>query len=168
MSSKLEHVIISCSEEDGGMTTPLCRPPFINVPNILMMVGRCIVFLPKKSLLKEKKVYFTDAAMYEEKRPSVKKHVVETNTAESSRTISQQQKEKPVVRFADKPEPFKVKVKPDREKSKPLVILTKSSKSINTASPVGRLYQGNRWSDLSWAPTANGQTPQDCSGIGYR
>ena len=87
--------------------------------------------------------------MYEERRPSVKKPTVETSTAKSSKAICQWQKEKPVVQFADKYEPFKVKVKPDREKTKPLIISTKSSKSVNVASPVDWLHQGVRWSDLS-------------------
>lgn len=93
------------------------------------------VFVDEKPF-KGNGVHFTDAAMYEEKMRNVKKPIVETSIEESSKAIGQRQKEKLVVRFADKPEPFKVKVKPDREKNKPLVISTKSSKSVNATSPV--------------------------------
>ena len=124
------------------------------------------VFADEKPF-KGKEVYFTDAVMYEVKRPSVKKPTVETNTAESSKAIGQQQKKKLAVRFTDKPEPFKVKVKLNREKSKHLIISTKPFKSVNVASLVDRLYQGDHMSDLSWALIANSQTPRDCSGIGY-
>ncbi|XXG41783.1 hypothetical protein AAC387_Pa01g2181 [Persea americana] len=116
---------------------------------------------------KGKEVYFPDAAMYEKRRSGVKKPTMETNTAESFKAISQWQKEKLAVRLTDKPKPFKVKVKPVMEKNKPLIISTKSSKSVNVASPEDCLHQGVRWSDLSWALTANGQVPRDCSGIGY-
>ena len=44
------------------------------------------VFADEKPF-KGKKVYFTDAAMYEEKRPSVKEPTVEINTAESSKVL---------------------------------------------------------------------------------
>ena len=39
---------------------------------------------------KGKEVYFTDVAMYEERKPSAKKPIVETSTAESSKTKGQQ------------------------------------------------------------------------------
>ena len=116
------------------------------------------VFADEKPF-KGKEVYFTDTVMYKEKKHSVKKPTMGTSTSESSKTMCQQQKKKPVVRFIDKPEPFKVKVQPDREKSKPLIISTKSSKSVNVAYPVNRLYQEICWYDLLWALSANGQSP---------
>ena len=89
----------------------------------------------------------------------MKKPTMETNTAESSKAIGQWQKEKLVVRFAGKPKPFKVKVRPDREKNNPWIISTKSFKSVNVASPMDWRHQGVRWFDLSWVLTANGQAP---------
>ena len=78
-----------------------------------------------------KEVYFTDAAMYEEmikqQKSSVKKHAVETSTSELDKVSNHQQKKKLVVRFADTPEPFTIKVKLDMKKGKPLIISAKSS-----------------------------------------
>ena len=93
------------------------------------------VFADEKPF-KGKEVYFTDTAMFEGMKPSTKKPTVEPSITKSSKTIGQQQKKKLVVRLADKTEPFKVKVKFDRKKSKPLIISIKSSKSVNVASPV--------------------------------
>ena len=56
------------------------------------------VFGDKKPF-KGKEVYFTNAAMYEERKPSMKKPVVQTNTTESAKVMGQQQKKKLVVRF---------------------------------------------------------------------
>ena len=105
------------------------------------------VFANKKPF-KGKKVYFTDATTYEERKPSVKKPIVETSTTESSKAMGQQQKKKLVVRFANTLEPLKIKVKPDMKKSKHLIISAKSSKLVNVASPVNRLDQEIPWSDL--------------------
>ena len=80
--------------------------------------------------------------MYEEmikqQKLSVKKPPVEASTAESTKVLNHQQKKKLVVRFADTPEPFMIKVKPDRKKSKPLIIFAKYSKLINVASAIDR------------------------------
>ena len=74
-----------------------------------------IVFLLMKSLLKEKR-FTSPMQPCMKKGSSAKKTALKTRTAESSKTMGQQQKRKLVVRFAEKPEPFKVKVKSDREK----------------------------------------------------
>ena len=44
------------------------------------------VFTDEKSF-KGKEVYFKDAAMYEERKPSMKKPMVETNTIESAKVM---------------------------------------------------------------------------------
>ncbi|XXG41782.1 hypothetical protein AAC387_Pa01g2180 [Persea americana] len=153
--SALNHITITALQELG---VP---------PNKLTSTNTAIQGYEDAKPFKGKEVYFPDAAMYEKRRSGVKKPTMETNTAESFKAISQWQKEKLAVRLTDKPKPFKVKVKPVMEKNKPLIISTKSSKSVNVASPEDCLHQGVRWSDLSWALTANGQVPRDCSGIGY-
>lgn len=122
------------------------------------------VFANKKHF-KGKEVYFTDAAVYEKRKPSMKKLVVKTSTVKLAKILSQQQKKKLVVRFADTPEPFTIKVKHDMKKSKPLVISAKTSKTVNVASPTNQLDQEIHWSDMSWALNANSQLPQDRSGV---
>ena len=67
------------------------------------------VFADEKPF-KGKEVYFTDTAIYEEREPNVKKPIVGTSTAESAKVMSQQQKKKLVVRFADTTKPFTIKM----------------------------------------------------------
>ena len=97
--------------------------------------------------------------MYEERKPGLQKAVLETDTAESTKAMGQQQKKKLVVWFVDTPEPFTIKVKSDMKKTKHLIISAKSSKSVNVASSVNRLDQEIHWSYLLWAPNANSQSP---------
>lgn len=87
---------------------------------------------------------------------------------ESAKISVQLQKKKLVVRLTDTPEPFMIKVKLDTKKGKPLVISTKSSNSVNTASLVNQLGQAVPWPDPMMIHNVKGQPPQDSNGIGYR
>lgn len=101
---------------------------------------------------KGRKVYFTDATMHEEgserQRPNMKKFAAETGIAKRAKVLVHPQKKRLVVRFANTPEPFMVKVRPDTKKGEPLVTSTKSSKSVHVASSVNQSSREVPWPDI--------------------
>lgn len=97
----------------------------------------------------------------------MKKLVARTDIIELVKVLAHKQKKKLVVRFAYTPDPFMIKVKSDVKKGEPLVISTKSSKSVSVPSSVNQLGREVPSYDPLTILDVKGQPPQCFSGIGY-